>query len=262
MSKLECLSREQTLNIALMLGKVLLKSGAETSRVEDTVTRFCRTYGCDDINVFVTPTVIIIGDESTSGGTLMSRIRYRSTNLSNISKINDFSYSMKGGPLDYEKTMSYLKSLLLKEPPYGKWTVCLASGITSAGFSVMLGGNIHDFIAALITGGLAMVLLKQLGGYRPSAFWENALAGATIGALAIICCLINNNCTSGNIIVGALMPFLPGVAFTNGLRDYMAGDLISGNSRIAEAMLFATSIAIGLACSLLIWYNWGWTLWR
>lgn len=113
MSKLECLSREQTLNIALMLGKVLLKSGAETSRVEDTVTRFCRTYGRDDINVFVTPTVIIIGDESTNGGTLMSRIRYRSTNLSNISKINDFSYSMKGGPLDYEKTMSYLKSLLL-----------------------------------------------------------------------------------------------------------------------------------------------------
>lgn len=57
------------------------------------------------------------------------------------------------------------------------------------------------------------------------------------------------------------MPFLPGVAFTNGLRDYMAGDLISGNSRIAEAMLFATSIAIGLAFSLLIWYHWGWELW-
>ena len=39
-------------------------------------------------------------------------------------------------------------------------------------------------------------------------------------------------------------------------RDYMAGDLISGNSRIAEALLFATSIAIGLAFSLLLWYNW------
>ena len=64
------------------------------------------------------------------------------------------------------------------------------------------------------------------------------------------------NGTQTNIIVGALMPFLPGVAFTNGLRDYMAGDLISGNSRIAEALLFATSIAIGLAFSLLLWYNW------
>lgn len=102
-----------------------------------------------------------------------------------------------------------------------------------------------------------MVLLKQLGGYRPSAFWENALSGAAIGALAIFCCEMDGECTRTNIIVGALMPFLPGVAFTNGLRDYMAGDLISGNSRIAEAMLFATSIAIGLAFSLLVWYHWG-----
>lgn len=30
----------------------------------------------------------------------------------------------------------------------------------------------------------------------------------------------------GKIIVGALMPFVTGVAFTNGLRDYMAGDLL------------------------------------
>ena len=106
-----------------------------------------------------------------------------------------------------------------------------------------------------------MVLLKQLGGYRPSAFWENALSGAAIGALAIFCCEMDGECTRTNIIVGALMPFLPGVAFTNGLRDYMAGDLISGNSRIAEAMLFATSIAIGLAFSLLVWHHWGWKLW-
>jgi uncharacterized membrane protein YjjP (DUF1212 family) len=59
-----------------------------------------------------------------------------------------------------------------------------------------------------------------------------------------------------NIIVGALMPFLPGLAFTNGVRDYMAGDLLSGNSRIAEAALFALSIAIGLVFALKAW-TWG-----
>ena len=106
-----------------------------------------------------------------------------------------------------------------------------------------------------------MVLLKQLGGYRPSAFWENALAGAAIGACTILCCAISVQCTKTNIIVGSLMPFVPGVACTNGLRDYMAGDLVSGNSRIAEALLFAISIAIGLAFSLLVWYHWGWDLW-
>lgn len=255
------LSREQTLHIALGMGKALLKNGAETSRVEDTISRFCHTHGYHDIHVFVTPTVIILGDEESEGATIISRIRYRSTNLSVISAVNDFSYNLKRWPLNYEKTLAYLEELRHKAPPYGKWRVCMASAISSAAFAAMLGGNSHDFIAAFITGGLSMVLLKQLGGYRPSAFWENALSGAAIGALAIFCCEMDGECTRTNIIVGALMPFLPGVAFTNGLRDYMAGDLISGNSRIAEAMLFATSIAIGLAFSLLVWYHWGWKLW-
>ena len=35
------LSREQTLHIALGMGKALLKNGAETSRVDDTISRFC-----------------------------------------------------------------------------------------------------------------------------------------------------------------------------------------------------------------------------
>ena len=255
------ISREQALNVALNIGKVLLKSGAETSRVEDTIARFCRSFGYHDVNVFATPTMIIIGDETAANASLMCRIRYRSNNLSNVKAVNDFSYGLRPEAFDYEEAMAFLQHLLVQQPPYGKWTVCLASALCSAAFASMLGGNSHDFMAAFVTGGLAMVLLKQLGGYRPSAFWENALAGAAIGACTILCCAISVQCTKTNIIVGSLMPFVPGVACTNGLRDYMAGDLVSGNSRIAEALLFAISIAIGLAFSLLVWYHWGWDLW-
>ncbi len=154
-----------------------------------------------------------------------------------------------------------MENKLKEAPPYNKWLVCLASGLASAGFSGMLGGNTHDFIAAFVTGFFSMLLLKQLAGYRPDAFWENALAGASVGALALFCCAMSVQCTMEKIIVGAVMPFVPGVAFTNGLRDYMAGDLVSGNSRIAEALLFASSIAVGLAFVLQAWYKWGWNLW-
>ena len=134
--------------------------------------------------------------------------------------------------------------------------------IAVAAFAARLGGNTHDFTAAFLTGGIAMIVLKQIAGYRPSAFWENTLAGLTIGVVALFCCAISIQCTMEKIIVGALMPFVPGVAFTNGLRDYIAGDLISGNARIAEALLFAASIAVGIAFSLRAWFLWGWELWK
>ena len=213
------LNRKQTLDIAMALGKVLLKSGAETSRVEDTIERFCAKNNYPDVNVFVTPTVIVLGDEQPDGYSCVCRIRSRSTNLRTVSEINDFLYNLDKWPLDYEGTMDYFNNKLKETPPYNDKLICLASGLASAGFSAMLGGNSHDFIAAFVTGLIAMLVLKLLSGYRPSAFWENALAGATIAIVAIMCCAVSVQCTMDKIIVGAVMPFVPGVAFTNGLRD-------------------------------------------
>ena len=82
------------------------------------------------------------------------------------------------------------------------------------------------------------------------------MAGFAIGIVTQTCSWVEAECTLESMTVGALMPFLPGLAFTNGVRDYMAGDLLSGNSRIAEAVLFALSIAIGLAFSMKAWV-WG-----
>ena len=120
------MTREQILEVALNMGEALLKSGAETSRVEDTIMRFCQTCGYQDINVFVTPTVILLGDKSAPNSTMMSHIRNRSTNLTNISEINDFSYAISKKPIDYESAMSKLQLFLQRRPPYGKWMLCLA----------------------------------------------------------------------------------------------------------------------------------------
>ena len=54
------MTRDETLKVALMVGKILLKSGAETYRVEDTINRFCIANGYE-VDIFVTPTVIILG---------------------------------------------------------------------------------------------------------------------------------------------------------------------------------------------------------
>ena len=49
------MTKSQVMDIAMDMGRILLKSGAETSRVEDTMMRFCRSHGYYDLNVFCTP---------------------------------------------------------------------------------------------------------------------------------------------------------------------------------------------------------------
>ena len=47
------------------------------------------------------------------------------------------------------------------------------------------------------------------------------------------------------ITIGALMALVPGLVFTNFMRDIMAGDTVAGLIKLVEALLTAGAIAIG-----------------
>ncbi len=47
------------------------------------------------------------------------------------------------------------------------------------------------------------------------------------------------------MIIGLVMNLVPGVAITNSVRDIIAGDFIAGQTKMTEALLTATSIAVG-----------------
>ncbi len=52
------------------------------------------------------------------------------------------------------------------------------------------------------------------------------------------------------IIIGSIMPLVPGVAITNALRDSISGDFVSGMSKLSEAVIIAVAIAIGVGAIL------------
>jgi uncharacterized membrane protein YjjP (DUF1212 family) len=54
------------------------------------------------------------------------------------------------------------------------------------------------------------------------------------------------------VTIGVLMLLVPGAALTNAMREIMAGDILSGISRIAEVLLLASAIALGTMVGLWI----------
>lgn len=59
------------------------------------------------------------------------------------------------------------------------------------------------------------------------------------------------------LIVGSIMPLLPGVSFIKGIRDLISGDLISGVARAFDAGMTAISIACGVGFVLDLWIRIG-----
>ncbi|MCD8018053.1 MAG: threonine/serine exporter family protein, partial [Clostridiales bacterium] len=53
--------------------------------------------------------------------------------------------------------------------------------------------------------------------------------------------------------MGNAMLLIPGIAFTNGIRDMFNGDLISGLFRFLEALLLGITIAVGFVFVKELW---------
>lgn len=81
------------LELSSFAGKMLLESGAETYRVEQTVQYICSSYGLGHCECFATPTTIMISVMGENGEvhSVVRRITRRSVNLRKVELINDFS---------------------------------------------------------------------------------------------------------------------------------------------------------------------------
>lgn len=248
------MTKEEVLDIAITSGKILLCSGAETSRVEDTIERICVLRGMKTVSVFCTPAVIIVSDELADGFTCMYRVNRRTTDLRLVSEINELSYELSQWPYNYQETMALLQEKL-DRPAHSKWRMSLLSGLAAACFAVVLGGGALEFLGAFLAAFAAMFVLRVIAVLRPNSFWETTLAGVILSVVALLVQHFMPGSRIEEIVVGAIMPFLPGVAFTNGLRDYMAGDLMSGNTRVSEAILLVGGLAVGIGAVYGIWYK-------
>ena len=74
-------NKKNVLRLALFIGELMLVNGAETYRVEDTILRICKSRNYCHINVFTSPTVIIISDYRFDGYSFMRTIKNRSIDL-------------------------------------------------------------------------------------------------------------------------------------------------------------------------------------
>lgn len=248
---------KKVLMLACYAGEIMMKNGAEIYRVEDTITRICRACGIDNIEVFATPTGIFIsldkGGEEDAPLTYIKRIKGTDTNLAKISMINHFSRKFTATDLSVESGMRILENIDRKKP-YPYFLRLIGAALVSSFFCLIFGGSAIDFTAALMTGMLAYMLSGFLQKYDINFFIRGLCSCALATFLAIVISSSVPNTSYEPIIIGTIMIFVPGVAITNSIRDFLSGDMLSGLARMMEALLIAVSLAAGTGIILNLWH--------
>lgn len=236
------------LEISSFAGKILLESGAEIYRVEQTVRYLCSAYGLDHCECFATPTAIMISVIGKSGEvhSVVRRITKRSVNLRKVELINDFSRKIGKESTSFDDIKERLVQID-QFPSYPLPFMVMTAAVGTAAFTIVFGGGILDFLWGLLSGAMIHLLVTWLSAHGPDSFFTNIAGG---GACALLGWLFTMTGLGGDwwiVTISALMLLVPGMLMTNALRDLAAGDFLSGLSRGAEAFCIAVALAGGAA---------------
>ena len=240
--------QNRIMELAYEAGAILLENGAEISRVDETMRRIAGHYGVDDENFFVLSNGIM----ATAKGFARTKfIPIKGASLDKVVAVNQLSREVSEGKCDLEQLESRLKSIRAMRPKPA-WEQIAASAFGSAAFCIIFGGGFADSIAAFVAG-LVLWVYMLFVGYRHLSRIAGAITG---GLLATLLCGVMFRLGLGthlsNMIIGAIIPLIPGVPFTNGIRDLAHEDYIAGVTRLLDALLTFFCISMGVALAFML----------
>ena len=243
------LKNEMAIDCFLLAGRIMMQSGAETYRVEDTMLRMARSQNMLDAQSYVTPTGIIFSLGKTQP-TRITSISTRVTDLHRISLVNSVSRKLTSKIITLEQAYDELKKIEKTNFFLPMWIQILAASVGSASLMIMFKGVWNDIPIAMIAGGTAHFIVSFVHEKTKVKFFSEFIAALTVDLIATFAVQYNFGQDIDRIIIGSIMPLVPGLVITNAVRDLMAGHFTAGVAKGIEALLTAFAIGSGVALAL------------
>lgn len=243
----------EILNVAGYAGRILLESGAETYRVEETMVKICEGFGVEEAQSFVTTTGLMMSiTHHQMNYSKISRIQKRGVDLHKIDEINELSRSIVSKGYSIQEVQAEL-SRIDHELRYSYGITLFFSALSAFGFALFFKGSWMDALCAFVIGLVIKFVFISMERNGTNDFFNNAISAGVAAVFALGFVHIGWADSQDIVIISSIMLLVPGLAITNAIRDTVAGDYLSGVARGAEAFLTAIAIAVGIVSVISMW---------
>ena len=269
----------RALELVTRIGEVLLKNGGEIFRVQQTMQLVAKAYGIPGFQVYVLANGLFVsmqeegrtitrpvesGDAAgqeylfgqehlASRAHLASQVRYvplSSVHLGRVAAVNNLSREIVAQKYKVEEASRKIEQID-KLPFTSNAVQTLMSGLGAGAFCILFGGSLLDSAAAFLSGLVLWIFVLFLTARGANKIMVNILASALVTAMGVLFFhLFSFGDSMDMIVIGSIVPLLPGVPLTNSIRDYLNGDYLSGTIRMIDAVLVACCIALGVGIVL------------
>ena len=238
------------LDLATDLGYRLAMSGAETFRVEDSICHIMRAYGIEG-EAFAIPNCLTVSVKTADGKPLtrMRRIGYHGNDLDCVERYSNLSRRICAELPSPETALEWLREIEKTPRSYGTIVTLLGNFLGAGGFAILFGSTFWDSLLS----GLCGLIVGTVGIFtdklKANLFSRTIIASFLMALAAYFAAGWQIADNADTIIIGALMILVPGLLFTNAIRDIIHGDTNSGINRIVQVLLIAAAIALGTAAA-------------
>lgn len=242
----------KAIDVGVLAGKILVEAGSEMWRVEDTTKRIVDHASANNKTEAFTSLTGLLVNLKDSPYTRFMQVEKRGINMDNINSVNTLSRQYTADQLTLDELEEKLLALKNARPQYPLWLQTIGAGFEGAFFMFVFTQtyNWADFPLAFFAGAIGYLVTYYVGSRVRIRFMSEFLGALTVGLCAVIGVRLHLGVNIENIIIGAIMPPLPGIPMINSMRDIFEGNLLSGIERLMESLIILSAIAFGVGMIL------------
>lgn len=250
-SAADSISIPQLEEIAVEIGILLLESGAEIFRVEDTVLRILKAYGSTDCEVYVLSNGIFAStfDSKKQSACIIKHAATPIIHLNRITLLNQLARDIcahKCSPEEMRRRLDICRNT----PFYPDWLCLLSCGIGTGSFCYLFGGSPLDCLCSFLIGIFEQRILFLFERRHMPLMLSYVFTSSYITLTSILLGLLRLPVQPDCIVIGSIMPLVPGITLTTSIHDFYNSDYLSGTIHMIDALLAALCIAVGVCISI------------
>lgn len=249
---------KEVLSLAVEIADVMLRNGGEIYRIEDTVIHILKAYDVESFDVYVLSNGIFASanEDKDDSCSMIRHVPLGEVNLAKVSYLNQLARDLCSHECSIEDAWERVKNAK-NLPKYANKVQIFFCGLGSACYAFLFGGGILDFAFAFIIGMLEQIVLHYMAKQKVSRFLRNVFASVFVATCSILVLETGLPILQDKIVIGAIMPLVPGITFTTSIRDFHNGDYLSGTIHLIDALLTALCIAVGICLPLVVYSYFG-----
>ncbi len=251
----DCRSKE-ILTLAVEIGDALLRSGGEIYRVEDTLFHILDAYGLAHFDVYVLSNGIFasVDEPDACSLSMIRHVPLGDVHLGKIAALNQLSREICAHAISLDAAWARLRDCQALSLP-DAWMQGLSCGIGCACFCSIFGGSVLDAFCTLVPGIFLQYMRLSHQAKNVSKFMTNIVGSAFLTAASLLLLHLNLPIHPDKIVIGGIVPLLPGIALTTSIRNLFNGDYLSGAIHLLDALLTAMCIAVGVGFVIIFYQH-------